>query len=77
MDDLQKTDPLVSTCANCGRQIWQIRYGDAFIWEHIQRPVIICPNDRGEPLGPEAHATPATNWSDEDLDFLAAMGITP
>lgn len=75
MNDSQGTDLPISTCANCGRQIRQIRYGDALIWEHIQRAVIICTNDRGEPLGPEAHATPAANWSDEDLEFLAAMRI--
>jgi hypothetical protein len=32
-------------------------------------------NDRGEPLEPEAHATPADNWSVEDLEFLGDMRI--
>lgn len=64
-------------CAYCGRPIQQIRYGDTLIWEHIQRPVIICTNDRGDPLAPERYATPTVSWSAEDLEFLVAMRIKP
>jgi len=77
MKDFQEMDPPVSTCANCGGPIRQIRYGDALIWEHIQRPVTLCTDDHGEPLGSEAHATPAVNWSAEDLEFLAVTRIKP
>jgi len=68
-------EPSVTMCANCGRQIRKVRYGDALIWQHIQRPGIVCTDDRGHLLGAEAHATPADDWSNEDLDFLAAMRI--
>jgi hypothetical protein len=70
-----------TTCANCGRQIRQIRYGDALVWEHLQRhtswPVMLCTNDRGEPLEPETQARPLENWSVEDLQFLAEIRIKP
>jgi hypothetical protein len=77
MNDFKGIDPPVSACANCGRQIQQIRSGDALIWERIQRPVLVCTNDRGEPLGPERYATPTVNWSAEDFEFLAQMRIKP
>jgi len=73
MNEFQDTS--VSTCANCGRQIRKVRYGHALIWEHVQRPGIVCTDDRGRLLGVEVHATPADDWSNEDLDFLAAMRI--
>ena len=77
MNEFQGADATLSTCTNCGRLIRKARYGDALMWEHIQRSAIFCTDDRGDLLGTGAHATPLEYWSDKDLELLAAMRIKP